>query len=229
MNIFLAYGYNPRDQWVRDMVKPIVEAFGSTPSTGEETYTGPNIPDSVLDKIRRADGLIGFTTRRTTQDNIVWQTHQWVVMELAAAIALHKRVVEVREVGVDPQGGLAQNLQRIDYVEGNRDQCLVDIVKAIGSWHQSDTVRLQLLPEGLVNAELRPILRDPGLSCKYVIRTGNFEQQPLQAQIWGFKGGLFIDVPNVPRNALIQISVAYGARTWSSDYESTDSYGVHLR
>ena len=32
MNIFLAYGYNPRDQWVREMVKPIVEAFGATPN-----------------------------------------------------------------------------------------------------------------------------------------------------------------------------------------------------
>ena len=229
MNIFLAYGYNPRDQWVRDMVKPIVEAFGSTPITGEETYTGPNIPSSVLDKIQKSDALIGFTTKRTTQDNVVWQTHQWVVMELAAAITLRKRVVEVREVGVDPQGGLAQNLQRIDYVETNRDQCLVDIVKAIGSWHQNDTVRLQLLPEGLVNSELRPIIKNPGLSCEYVIRTGNFETVPLRAQIWGFKGGLFIDVPNVPRNALIQINVAYGGRIWSSDYESTDSYGIHLR
>ena len=229
MNIFLAYGYNQRDQWIKDMIKPIVEAFGSTAVTGEETYLGPDIPTNVLDKIRRSDALIGFTTRRTTQDNIVWTTHQWVVMELAAAITQRKRVVEVRELGVDPQGGLGQNMQRIDYNEANRDQCLVDIVKAIGLWHRNDTKRLQLLPDGLVNSELRPILKSPGLACQYFVRIGNFEEGPFQAQIWGFKGGLFIDVPNVPNDALIQINVAFGGQAWSSDYESTDSFGIHLR
>jgi len=229
MNIFVAYGYNPRDQWIKDMVSPIIESFGSTVITGEETYDGPNIPENVLTKIRRSDALLGFTTKRTTQNNVVWQTHQWVVMELAAAITLKKRVVEVREAGVDAQGGLAQNLQRIDYAEGARDKCLVDIVKAIGAWHQTDNVKIQLLPDGLANNDLRPLLRDRGLSCKYVIRVGNFEDGPFEAEIKPIKGGLFINAPSVPRDALIQINITYGNRVWSSDYESTDSYGIHLR
>ena len=229
MNIFLAYGYNPRDQWVREMVKPIVEAFGATPITGEETYTGPNIPDNVMEKIRRSDALIGFTTRRTTQDNVVWQTHRWVIMELAAAITLKKRAVEVREVGVDPQGGPDQGLQRIDYIEEKRDQCIVDIVKAVGSWHQSDNVTIQLLPAGLVDVDLRPIYKSPGIQCEYFLRVGNVDEGPYPAKLTGIKGGLFIEAPNVPQNALIQISVSYGGRTWSSDYESPDSRGIHLR
>lgn len=229
MNIFVAYGYNQRDQWIREMVSPIVEAFGATPVTGEETYNGPNMPDNVLSKIRRSDALIGFTTRRTTQDNVVWQTHQWVVMELAAAITLRKRVVEVRETGVDPQGGLAQHLQRIEYTEGARDKCLVDIVKAIGDWHKTEDVRIQLLPDGLANTDLRPLLKDQGLTCKYVVRVGNFEDGPFDAEIKPIKGGLFINAPSVPKDALIQINITYGNRVWSSDYESTDSYGIHLR
>lgn len=229
MHIFVAYGYNPRDQWIKEMVEPIIEAFGSTPVNGEETYDGPNIPDNVLTKIRRSDALIGFTTRRTTQNNVIWQTHQWVVMEIAAALALKKRVVEVREAGVDPQGGLAQNLQRIEYTEGARDACLVEIVRAIGTWHQTENVKIQLLPDGLANNDLRPLLRDPGLSCKYLVRMGNFEDGPFNAEIKPIKGGLFIDAPSVPKNALIQISITYGNRVWSSDYESTDAYGIHLR
>lgn len=229
MNIFVAYGYNPRDQWIKEMVVPLIRAFGSDEVTGEETYEGPNIPANVLTKIRRSDALIGFTTKRATQDNVVWQTHQWVVMELAAAFTLNKRVVEVREMGVDPQGGLTQGLQRIDYDANARDKCLVEIVKAIGAWHQADTVKIQLLPEGVANNDLRPLLDDPGLSCKYVIKSGNFEDSPVDARIQGIKGGLFIDAPSVPKNALIQIKIRYGNRVWSSDYESIDSYSIHLR
>jgi hypothetical protein len=71
MKIFLAYGYNPRDQWIKDMVFPIIQSFGSEVVTGEETYEGPNIPENVLAKIRRSDALIGFTTKRAPQDNVV--------------------------------------------------------------------------------------------------------------------------------------------------------------
>lgn len=211
------------------MVAPLIRAFGSEVITGEETYEGPNIPDNVLNKIRRSDALIGFTTRRATQDNVVWQTHQWVVMELAAAFALKKRVVEVRETEVDPQGGLTQGLQRITYDASARDKCLVEIVKALGVWHSADTVKIQLLPEGLANNDLRPLLDDQGLSCTYVVKTGNFEDGPYDAKIQRIKGGLFIDTPNVPKDALIQIRIRYGNRSWSSDYESIDSYGIHLR
>jgi hypothetical protein len=229
MKIFVAYGYNQRDQWIRDMVFPIIRAFGSDVITGEETYNGPNIPDNVMAKIRRSDALIGFTTRRTSQDNTVWQTHQWVVMELAAAFALKRPLVEVREQGVDSQGGLIQGLQRIDYNEQERDKCLVEIVKAVGNWHQTDMVKIQLLPEGWANNDLRPLLDDQGLSCKYIVRIGNYEDGPFDAQIKPIKGGLFIDTPSVPRDALIRISIRYGNQVWSSDYESIDSYGIHLK
>jgi len=100
MNIFVAYGYNPRDQWIKERVSSIIGSFGSTVITGEETYDGPNIPEERLNKKSTFGCPYRFTTRRTTQDNVVWQTHQWVVMELAAAITLKKRVVEEREAGL---------------------------------------------------------------------------------------------------------------------------------
>lgn len=229
MKIFVAYGYHERDLWVKELVFPLIQAFGSEVVTGEETYDGPNIPDNVIGKIRRSDALIGFTTRRSSQNNVNWQTHQWVINELAAAFTLKRRVLEVRECGVDPQGGLTQNLQRIDYDETKREKCLVEIVKALGIWHQMDTVKIQLLPEDVANNDLRPLLDDQGLSCKYIIRIGNYEDGPFDAQIKPIKGGLFLDAPSVPRDALIRISIRYGNRAWASDYESIDSYGIHLK
>jgi len=227
MKIFVAYGYNDRDKWIKDLVFPIIEAFGAEVETGEITYDD-TIPQSVENKIRRSDALIAFTTRRTTQDNIVWQTHRWVIEELAAARTLKKKFVEVRETGVDPQGGFTLANQRIEYDENARDKCLVEIVKAIGVWQSNNLVRVQLLPEG-IRSDLQPLLKDEGLSCKYVVRTGNYVEDAVPAKIERIKGGLFIDVPQLNSEALIQISIRYGSQEWSSDYESLNSYGIHLR
>jgi WD40 repeat protein len=42
-------------------------------------------------------------------------------------------------------------------------------VKAFGVWHNTDTVQIQLLPEGTANDDLRPLL-EQGLSCEYVVK-----------------------------------------------------------
>ena len=228
VKIFVAYGYNERDQWVKDMVFPIIEAFGSEVVTGNQKYEG-SIPDNVKELIDRSDALIGFTTRRDPQNDTMSPTHQWVVSELASAVTLKRRVVEVREQGVDPQGGLHQDLQRINYDEQARDKCLVEIVKAVGSWHQTGTVRLRLLPEELTK-NLRPLKNDPGLVVQYTVRIGSYEYPPRDTKIIGIAGGLFIEASNVPLDPLrlVRVDIKYGNEVWSSDYEGIDSYGVHL-
>ena len=228
MKIFVAYGYNERDQWVKDMVFPIIEAFGAEVVTGDQTYEG-SIPENVRSSIERSDALIGFTTRRDPQNATMSPTHQWVVSELASAVTLNRRVVEVREQGVDPQGGLHQGLQRINYDEQARDKCLVEIVKAVGSWHKTGTVRLRLLPEELFKV-LRPLRTDPELSCQYTVRIGSYESEPRDTKIIAITGGLFIEASNVPRDPLtmIRIDIKHRDRTWSSDYEPIDTYGVNL-
>ena len=228
MKIFVAYGYNPRDQWVKDMVFPIIEAFGIQVVTGDATYEG-SVPDNVRASIASSDALIGFTTRRDPQNDMVWSTHQWVVSELSSAVTLGRRVVEVREEGVDPQGGLHQDLHRINYDEQARDKCLVEIVKAVGSWHRTGPLRMRLLPKELVEV-LRPLKDKAGLSCEYTVRVGNYDYPSEQTDILGITGGLFIDTTNVPREpiTLIRIHIAYGDQAWSSDYEPIDSYSVVL-
>lgn len=228
MNIFLAYGYNDRDRWVKDLVFPIIRAFGSEVITGDEIY-GQDIPSGVLAKIRRSDALVGFSTRRDDMGNGRWTTHHWVKQELAAALALNLPLFEVRETNVDPQGGITANLQRIDYEEEERDKCLVEIVKALGIWHQTSSILIKLLPEEVANNDLRPLLSDPGLICSYMVKRGNREDGPFNAGIKRIKGGLFIEPNNIPHDALIQINIRYGNRSWSSDYESIDSYGINLR
>ena len=227
MKVFVAYGYNSRDEWVEEMVFPIIRSFGSEVIDGKETFGKP-ISDDVRYDIRRSDALIAFTSKRNPAYASA-TTHRWVIEELALAFDHNLRVVEVREKDVDAQDGMTGNLQRIEYVEERRDRCLVEIVKALGKWHQSGPLRIQLLPESLVTSELRPLVNELGLSCSYIIKRGNHEQDPVTAPITPISAGLFIDPPSVPRDALIRISISFGEKTWVSAFEPVDAYGINLK
>ena len=175
MKIFVGYGFNDRDKWIPDLVYPIIHAFGDEVVTGED-LEGDQITAAVRQKIADSDALIGFLTRRGEPDaNGVWKTHRWVIEEIATAIS-KKLVVEVRETGVDDQGGIACDRQRIPYDEHSRDKCLVEVVKTIGKWHSLERVKLKVLPEEYVQ-ELSPLLRDPDLKCTYQIMTAEFERE----------------------------------------------------
>src|SRR5439155_8215073 len=118
----------------------------------------------VRNNIRSSDALIAFTTKRTA-NGMSRETHRWVIEELVLAFEHNLRVVEVREKDADQQDGMTGSFQRIEYVEEQRDKCLVDIVRALGKWHQSGPMKIQLLPEGLVTSELRPLVYKEGLNC----------------------------------------------------------------
>lgn len=228
MKIFVAYGYNDRDKWIKEMVFPIIEAFGSEVETGEIAY-GNTISESVREKIHGSDALIAFTTKRISPDNPASDaTHLWVVQELTIAYENKKLIFEVREKGVNQQSGITGDYQRIEYDEAARDKCLVEITKALGAWHQANTVQVQLLPADFARSNLRPLVRQGLLTCDYVIRRGNHEAAPVATEIKPIKGGLFINVRQPRADALIQIHIKHGTQTWSSDYVSLDSYGIVL-
>jgi hypothetical protein len=227
MKIFVAYGYNPRDSWIPELVFPIiVDGFNSTVVTGEQTYTG-TIPGVVLTNITESDALIAFTTRRNQFADGSWSTHDWVKQEFAVALGQGKFVLEVRESNVDPQGGIGFDRQYIPYDENERDKCLVKLVSAIGLWNRQTAVNLQLMPEGFVE-EIRPLLRDQDLRCTYKTYINNRESEDIPARIRRIKGGLFIDAPSIPRGALIQVHIEYRGRSWTSDFESIESISINL-
>lgn len=138
MRIFAGFGYHDRDKWVKEMVFPMIEAFGAEVLSGEEIY-GQRLSEGVKRKIAHADALIGFLTRRgDPADAGIWDTHRWVTDELAVAMKARLRllVLEVREKGVSDQGGILGDRQRIEYDEVTPDRCPIELVKAIGGWHE---------------------------------------------------------------------------------------------
>jgi hypothetical protein len=227
MRIFIAYGYNERDRWIPRLIFPVVRAFGDEVVSGED-MPGEILTEAVRERIRRSDALIAFATRRGEANNGRWETHRWVTDELAQALALGKSVLEVREEGVSDQGGIAGDRQRIVYDEGRRDECIVEIVKTLGNWHLTNSVTLQLLPEECAE-QISLLLKNPRLRCDYTILERGRESAAVPAKIRRIKGGLFVNALNVPREALIQLTVECDGRVWNSDFESTDSLAIRLR
>jgi hypothetical protein len=226
MRIFVAFGYNPRDRWIEELVFPIVEAFGSEVLSGEDMQ-GEQLSQGVQQRIGNSDALIAFTTRRDQLQNGTWTTHKWVQQELALAIDRGMWVAEVRETDIDPQVGVDGDRQRISYEEANRDRCLVELVKTIGRWHENVFVDLQLLPKEFIDS-VKPLLRNPRLKVEYKVMEKNRETGPFGATIKAIKGGLFMTAANIHREALIQVFVECDGSSWNSDYESVNSIGIKL-
>lgn len=227
MKIFVAFGYNERDKWIPNLVFPIIKAFGDEVVSGEEIQ-GEQITNAVIREIRQSNALIAFATRRDKIGQNRWTTHRWITDELSQAIVLNLPVAEVRETGVDEQGGIAGDRQRITYNESERDKCLVEIVKTLGNWHSSNTIELKLMPDECIQA-VRPLLKNPKLRCIYQIleRNGRMSEE-IQAQILPITGGLFVRAQNVPPMSFIQIRVECAGMSWSSEFENVESLGIHL-
>ena len=227
MRIFIAWGYRERNGWIRELVYPVVEAFGDDVLHGED-MPGEIITEGVRQRISRADALIGFVTRREDPGDDPRITHRWVTDELASAYGQGKRILEVREVGVDEQRGMIGDRQPIIYNPAKRDECVVEIVRTLGAWHMTSNVMLQLLPEECAE-QITPLLGNQNLRCLYTFLDGVDEGPEQRTRIRRIKGGLFVEARNVPRQALIQLKVECAGQSWSSDFESTDSLGIRLR
>jgi hypothetical protein len=221
MKIFVGYGYNERDQWVENCVFPIIEAFGSEAISGKEIY-GENISEGVRKKIKESDALIGFLTKR--EDGT---THRWVSDELAVAIEHNIRILEVREVGITDQGGIAGERQRIPYDDKHRDMVLIELVKAIGLWHRIVTVEMQLLPRQFVD-EVRQLLDHSSFHCTYNLWEGRNEQKDIKAEIKPKIGGLFIILKDIPLKAYVQVRVVVRDSIWESDFEQIEQQRIQL-
>src|ERR1035437_5542821 len=133
MRVFLGYGYNDRDEWIKRDVFPILEAMNLEIVSGKEMH-GDVLQEGVKERIESSDGLIGFSTLRLGQKKADFGSHIWVRDEMAYALALKKHVVEVREKQVNIGEGLVGDRQRIELDPKDRLRCIAELVKVVSSW-----------------------------------------------------------------------------------------------
>ena len=135
-------------------------------------------------------------------------------------------VVEVRENGVDTQPGMLGANQHIDYREDARDRCLVELALAVNQIRKDATWKnLKLGPGEFVTA-IRSLQVKPGFHCKYRTRRRNQESAYEDAPPKRIAGGLYIIIPGLRNDDLIEVVVEAAGRRWRSDYEPVDAITI---
>lgn len=227
--IFVGYGYNVRDQWIEDLVLPLIRSFGFDVETGKDGH-GQDLSPLVKDRIKGSHAAIGFATRRDQLQNDTWTTHRWVTDELAFAAGRQLPLVEIREDGLDPQLGVQHGRVYMQFTDATRESFLLkDFVPLLNRWRRElSRIRLQLLPE-TIGPKIIPVYRQPGFKCVYRVMHEAEERDPLETKILPISGGLFVDVGGVPDGASVQVEISHDGHTLSSRFESVEYPSVMLQ
>ena len=234
MKVFVGYGYNDRDEWIEEMIVPIIKAFGDEVLHGK-VMPGQVLADGVRETIRRADVVLGFATRRIdpATGQLGQLTHRWVVEEMAIAFgaANPPPILEVREKDGDPQMGARAGVAYLIYDPEHRDLFLVDFVQHFAALRErAGKFELHLVPEEFT-AAVAPKLTDRNLICTYqLMDDSNFEEgQEIPTKIIRIKNGLFIRTGTIPRNAYIRLRILCGQDfQWNSEYQKVDTRLIQL-
>ncbi|CAN5729780.1 hypothetical protein BH10BAC2_BH10BAC2_15840 [soil metagenome] len=228
MKIFVGFGYNQRDAWVREIVFPIIESFDAEILSGENLQ-GLVLADAVKEKISECDALLGFFTPRDEKANGKFTTHDWVRDEFSFALNTGKEAVPVVEYKVDWNDGMAGNRQRVEFKEETKEKLLVELVKVLSKWKKTyGNKRLRFLPSEIMT-EVKPLLSKGKVKCTYRYLIGSWESEEMEAPLLKIAGGLCADIKNLPPpNSLVQVKVLGDQFMWASDYESMEFLSINL-
>lgn len=228
MKIFVGFGYNPRDAWIKEIVFPVMESFDAEIVSGEELH-GLVLADGVKRNINESDALLAFFTPREEKANGKFTTHDWVRDELLYALNTGKEAIPIVESKVDWNDGMAGNRQRLAFAEEGKDKLLVELTKILAKWRKSyANKRLRFLPPEL-NSEVRPLLSKGKVKCTYRYMIGSWESPEMEAPLRKIGGSLCVDITNLPSsNGMVQVKVWADQAVWSSDYESMEFLSINL-
>jgi hypothetical protein len=236
MRIFVAYGYNDRDRWIEAVVFPLISAFDSKIVHGKDLQ-GEILSEEIKKRIKSSEALIAFATRRDELKDGRWTTHRWVTDELAFASQIGKTVVEVREVGVEPQGGIAGDRARIDYDEEHRFETMVQLTGTLVRWHQQFR-RVHVIPlkqemRGGVVVEVGPDwlksqLNQRGFQCRYRVLEGRAPDEFRGVELHAIEGRVYFYASGLAVGARLQLEIVAEGHVYRSDFESIDAINLTM-
>jgi hypothetical protein len=218
MNIFIGFGYNNDDKWIKELVFPLLESFDANIITGEDMH-GEVLSEEVIKRIKKADGMLAFLTRRDRMENGNFTTHRWVHDELVTALNNKIPVIEIRENKVDRQGGITGDREYIPFDIDNKAKLLADLSKPISIWRKKSKARyLLLLPRSIAKQVIQNSDTD-NVKCTYRFSNRGKVSDPEPAKLIPLADGVSINVANPPsEESYIQVSINGPKFSWSSSF-----------
>jgi hypothetical protein len=226
MRVFIGYGYNARDAWVKDHVFTILDAMNIQTTDGKDAH-GQVLQQVVKDRIDQSDALIGFCTVRKGQENADFNTHPWVRDEMMYALGARKRVLEVRETGVKELLGLRGERQYIPLDPANKLACVTELVKAVAGWSMR---RLLLVPsDGGKARRILQALTSRALAIQYRARINGIASQPQVGRVERENNSLYLDVIGLPPFSFIEVEgTTAGGVIFNTGWVSADLVRVEI-
>jgi hypothetical protein len=116
---FVGHSFASTDKSISDAVIALLEAYGYTVVTGERPRAD-SVSAKVKQRIDDAHVFVGLFTRRDKlASSEEWTTSAWIIDEKAYALAKGKKLILVKETGVQTIGGIHGDYE---YLEFTRDQ-----------------------------------------------------------------------------------------------------------
>jgi hypothetical protein len=226
MKVFVGFGYNDRDKWIKDLVIPFINELGCEVVTGEDLH-GEILSQGVKSRIEASQVLIGFLTQREALASGKYSTHRWVTDEIAH-VENKKPVFEILEKNVDAQKGITGDRQRYEY--DDKAYLLLEITKFIMKQKAALNAKTFLLqPSEELTKEIRPLMKDGFIKCSYtfIYKAQAYKTEP--ATLLRLGSGLGIIVKEIPsEDALIEICISAPNIMWNSGYVHVGSINVQL-
>jgi hypothetical protein len=127
--VFVGQSFAPRDEVVNRVIRKFLASMGLEVVTGERP-AARSISEKVKARIEAADIFVGiFTCRERFAAGGEWSTSMWVVDEKAYAIALDKKLVLIKEVGVQSIGGLQGDYEYLEFDRAHLEELLLKLIE----------------------------------------------------------------------------------------------------
>jgi hypothetical protein len=127
----MGQSFLPGDAVVNSAVGRLVEACGFTVVTGERPRAD-TVSKKVRERIEASTLFLGIFTRRDRiRSRREWTTSSWVIDEKAYAVARGKKLVLLRENGVQSIGGIQGDYEYIEFVRDDLAELLIRLVQIL--------------------------------------------------------------------------------------------------
>jgi len=225
MRVFVAFGYQPSDQWIRELIIPLLKAMGIEPVSGEDMQ-GERLQSGVEQRIEDSDVLLAFLTRRGTADEQGnFGTHTWVGQEVALALSMEKPAFELYESRVLRQPGIAGDRQY--YLFNDKSLLMIEIVKFLTKEKEKLAYKTFMLLPSEFSSAISSQARFTRCTYKFLHKGKEYEEE--NAALKRLHGGFGLIIKKIPHEeALVEINVTSPAGNWNSGFVSVGLTNIHL-
>jgi hypothetical protein len=118
-SVFLGHSFAADDKLVVEQVVKFFTIMGIQVITGERPKAD-QVSAKVRQRIESADGFVGvFTRREKLSGRDAWVTSTWIIDEKAFSLAKGKKLILLKQQGVDSIGGLQGDYEYLEFAPDN--------------------------------------------------------------------------------------------------------------